>query len=132
MGYEYYIAKPEKKEFFCLGKGNYAGPLEEVGKFDFNPEIHITNNLMLEHNRYLITKSDIGVDREFWINFYAEYMGFEISNDQKDSDEEAYWREVAAKIFDWMGGDDCWLYGDHFLDVVEYLEWKETGTRYVS
>ena len=81
--------------------------------------------------RFLVTKYSMGMDRDLWIEYYIEFMKKEGRYDW-DATGEEYCREVAGKIFDWIGDDACWLYGDHFYEVVDYKEWKETGTRYTG
>jgi hypothetical protein len=129
MGYCWHLLNPRTNEWFDLGKGDYAGPLEEFGHWDLDQSIHTTNELHIEFSRNSISRKDLGNSRKEFILIYCLWFA---TDEESSPDDSAYRLELAGKIWDWMDDEIHWLYGDHCWEVLNYKEWKETGTRYTG
>jgi hypothetical protein len=126
MGYEYYILKPKDHTWFHLGKGDYSKPLEEFAKWDSDA----IQNAKTNTEQMLAHKGDF--NRSMMASDVDEFVELYVAGIREGFTDETYVRDLAKKLWDWLGEDDVWLYGDHVFEVYNYSEWKETGTRYVE
>lgn len=131
MGYSYKILKPKDHTYFDLGKGEYNGPLEEFAEWN-GKEIMANAKTSEEHQ--LAAKMDF--NRKMMTTHVEEFIELYMAGLKDgytfDTADKEYVIDLAKKLWDWLGEDDVWLYGEDVFDYLPRSEWKETGTRYTS
>ena len=129
MGYEYWILKPKDNTRFNLGKGSYNKPLEEFGKWNGK---EIMENAKTGEEMGLANKIDF--NRKMMADNLQEFITLYKAGTENlyVYDEDGYIEEVAEKLWNWLGDDDVWIYGEDIFDYLPRDKWIETGERYRS
>lgn len=126
MGYEYRILKPKDNTWFDLGKGDYVEPLAEFAKWNSDA----IKNAQTSMEQMLADKGDF--NRSMMSSNLEEFVELYVAGIQRGFTDEAYVVNLAKKLWEWLGEDDVWIYGDHVFEVYNQDEWKLTGSRYVD
>lgn len=117
MGAEVVIVKPDKYEYFTLGKGFKTFIDNDIFSHDFNSPRKVNE----------LTAEDI----------YNNLLSRQKSDWSDDVDTETYFREIAQKILEWAEEDSVCVSTDDYLYEISAYDhdspgYDETGTRYIE